>query len=45
MTGSGTATVIDEGRTIPISGGTFSDTFAANAVHLYQVDLAAATCP
>jgi hypothetical protein len=45
MTGNGTATVIDEGRTIQISGGKFSDTFAANAVHLYKIDLSAATCP
>ncbi|WP_211240772.1 hypothetical protein [Hamadaea tsunoensis] len=33
------ATVLDEGRSIPISGGTFSDTFAnSNAVHIYRID-------
>lgn len=35
---SGTATVIDEGRTIPITNGHFSDNFAdGNAIHIYQI--------
>jgi hypothetical protein len=34
-----TATVLDESRSIPISGGSFTDTFAdANAVHIYRLD-------
>ncbi|HUB09512.1 MAG TPA: hypothetical protein VMB50_21085 [Myxococcales bacterium] len=45
MTGNGTATVIGEGRTLPVTAGAFSDAFAANAVHLYQIDLSAVTCP
>jgi hypothetical protein len=45
MTGSGTATVVGESRTIPVKAGKFSDAFAANGVHVYQVDLSVATCP
>jgi hypothetical protein len=45
MTGNGTATVIGESRTIPITAGKFSDAFAANGVHIYQVDLSMVTCP
>jgi len=44
MTGNGMATVVGENRTINIAAGTFSDAFAANGVHIYQVDLSAATC-
>lgn len=34
-----TAVVIDEARSIPISGGQFSDTFAtANTVHIYRIE-------
>jgi hypothetical protein len=37
--GSGTATVIGETRTIPISNGRFSDSFAdGNAIHIYRID-------
>ena len=37
--GSGTATVIGEDRTIPISNGRFSDHFAdGNAIHIYRID-------
>jgi hypothetical protein len=32
------ANVLGEGRQIAISNGTFSDSFATNAVHLYQID-------
>ena len=45
MTGDGSAAVIGESRSIGVVAGTFSDSFAANAVHLYQLDLSQATCP
>jgi hypothetical protein len=45
MTGGGTATVVGENRTVNIAAGKFSDAFAANDVHIYQLDLTAATCP
>jgi hypothetical protein len=36
---SGTATVIGENRTIPISNGRFSDNFEdGNAIHIYRID-------
>jgi hypothetical protein len=44
LTGSGTATVVGENRTVTITGGKFSDAFAANDVHIYQVDLATIAC-
>ena len=34
---AGTATVRGENRTIPISGGSFSDSFDGYAVHIYQL--------
>ena len=37
--GNATATVIDENRTIPITNGTWTDTFAdGNAIHIYRID-------
>ncbi|MFJ4207674.1 hypothetical protein ACIPY2_04320 [Paenarthrobacter sp. NPDC089675] len=37
--GGTTAVVIDENRTIPVSDGTFTDTFAdGNTVHLYRIE-------
>jgi chitodextrinase len=37
--GNATATVLGESRSIPVSGGSFSDTFAdPNAVHIYRID-------
>ena len=37
--GKATATVVGEGRAIPVEGGAFSDTFAdGNAVHIYRID-------
>lgn len=37
--GDATATVIDEDRTIPVTDGAFTDTFAdGNAVHIYRID-------
>ena len=36
----GTATVIGENRTIPISNGRFSDSFVdGNAIHIYRIDV------
>jgi len=34
---AGAATVLGENRTIPISGGSFSDSFDGYAVHIYQL--------
>jgi hypothetical protein len=45
MTGTGVATVVGENRTIPVKAGQFSDAFAANAVHIYQIDMSKVTCP
>ena len=45
MTGNASATVIGESRSVEVVGGKFSDDFAANGVHIYQVDLATAKCP
>lgn len=40
--GNGTVEVVDEGRSIPASGGQFTDTFAdQNAVHIYRFTPAA----
>ena len=37
--GNATATVVDEGRTIPVIDGSFTDSFAdGNAVHIYRID-------
>ena len=37
--GDATATVVGESRTVPVSGGAFTDTFAdPNAVHIYRID-------
>ena len=44
MTGSGAATVLGESRTVSIAAGTFTDSFAANDVHLYQIDFATVRC-
>jgi len=38
-TGDATVTVVDENRTIPLSNGSFSDSYAdGNAVHIYRID-------
>ncbi len=37
---SSLAEVVDEGRSVPVAGGAFSDTFARNAVHIYRIPLA-----
>jgi hypothetical protein len=44
MSGAGTATVVGESRTVNIAAGKFSDAFAANDVHIYQIDLTTVTC-
>jgi hypothetical protein len=44
MTGNGVATVVGENRTIAVVAGKFTDSFAANAVHIYVIDLSAVTC-
>jgi len=44
MTGDAVATVVGENRTVPVTAGQFSDSFAANGVHIYQIDLASAVC-
>jgi hypothetical protein len=44
MTGNATATVVGENRVIGVTGGAFEDAFAANDVHLYEIDLTSATC-
>jgi hypothetical protein len=37
--GDATATVLGENRTIPVTGGQFSDNFAdKNAIHIYRID-------
>jgi hypothetical protein len=42
--GDATATVLDENRTLPVAGGSFTDSFAdGNAVHVYRLD-GGATC-
>jgi hypothetical protein len=38
--GSGTAEVIDEGRSIPVKDGAFSDAFKGYEVHLYRITAA-----
>ncbi|HSD84489.1 MAG TPA: LamG-like jellyroll fold domain-containing protein [Anaerolineae bacterium] len=38
---SGLAEVVDENRTVTVVGGTFADTFARNAVHIYKIPLSA----
>ena len=37
--GDATATVLDENRSVPMRGGSFSDSFAdGNAIHVYRID-------
>jgi hypothetical protein len=37
--GNASATVLDEGRAVPVHGGSFADTFVdGNAVHIYRID-------
>jgi hypothetical protein len=44
MTGDAAAKVVGENRNVNVTAGKFSDAFAANGVHIYQIDFATATC-
>ncbi len=44
VTGSGTAQVIGESRTVSLTHGAFADDFSANGVHIYQIDFSAILC-
>jgi hypothetical protein len=44
LTGPAGAMVVGESRTVDVRGGSFSDDFAASAVHIYQIDIGAVTC-
>jgi len=44
LTGHGAATVLGESRSVAMTGGKFSDDFAANDVHLYRIDLTTVSC-
>ena len=44
MSGNGVATVLGENRSVAVTGGSFGDAFAANDVHIYELDLTAVTC-
>jgi hypothetical protein len=44
LSGNGVVTVVGESRTFAVTNGSFGDTFAANDVHIYQIDLTAVTC-
>jgi hypothetical protein len=45
LTGDAKATVVGESRAIDVAAGMFSDDFAANDAHIYQIDLASVVCP
>jgi hypothetical protein len=44
LSGDAAATVVGENRMLSVSKGSFSDSFDANAVHIYQIDLSQVTC-
>jgi hypothetical protein len=44
MTGNGIVDVVNENRTITLTAGKFSDSFAANGAHVYKIDMSAVTC-
>ena len=44
MSGDGVVTVLGESRTFAVTNGSFGDAFAANDVHIYQIDLTTVTC-
>jgi hypothetical protein len=44
MSGDGLVTVLGESRSFAVTSGSFGDAFAANDVHIYELDLTAATC-
>jgi len=43
-TENATVTVLNEARTIPMTKGSFSDSFAQNGYHIYKVDLSSGNC-
>ena len=45
LTGDCVATVVGENRTIGVKAGLFSDSFDANGVHIYRIDLSTVVCP
>ncbi len=45
LTAAGSVDVIEEGRTLPVSGTTFSDTFAPYQVHVYRITDGAGSPP
>ena len=45
LTGNATAEVVGENRTVPVTAGAFTDAFAANDAHVYEIDLSTVTCP
>ena len=45
LKGDCVATVVGENRTIPVKAGLFTDSFVANGVHIYRIDLSTVTCP
>jgi hypothetical protein len=44
MSGNGVVTVLGESRSFAVTAGAFEDAFAANDVHIYEIDLSAVTC-
>jgi hypothetical protein len=44
LTGNAVANVVGENRMVNVVAGKFSDAFAANAVHIYEIDLSKVTC-
>ena len=44
MSGNGIVDVVNERRTVPVTAGTFSDSFAANGAHVCKVGMSAVTC-
>jgi len=44
MSGSAVVTALGENRTLAVTAGSFGDAFAANDVHIYEIDLTTATC-
>jgi len=44
MSGNGIVDVVNEHRILPVTAGTFSDSFAANGAHVYKIDMSAVTC-
>ena len=45
LTGDCIATVVGESRTLGVTAGRFTDSFAANSVHIYRIDLSTVICP